>query len=241
MARFDQGRRFDSAVLYDAPPAPASVTPRKRMAKVKLDLDDSKPQEVFNASTAHIAAMATPEGAALFPNPEPAAEEYLITHQALGTGLNLVTSLEGQLAAARAALPGLVEAHKVNMRARGFYVETKTEGDPALIPISGFAVKAPTSVPIGPLPRPQGVKAQMGTYPGQIKVSCTAIKGTQSYLYECRPHEESGQAWQQVKVSTKSRVEIEGLISGKRYAFRIAAVGAAGQSPWSDEAVSMAP
>ena len=239
MARFDQGTRYDSTARYDAPPPPPA-TPRNRMAKVKLDLENKNPQEVFNASTAHVAAMATTEGQALFPTPNPSVAEYAIEHAALGTGLNLVATLEGQLDAARNALPNLVQALKKRMEARAFYVEQTTNGDPGLIPVSGFAVAGTAGTPIGPLPRPENVKAKMSDFPGVIKVSCAAIKGTQTYIIECREHLDAA-VWQQVKLSTKSRNDITGLVSGKTYAFRIAAVGAAGQSPWSDEAVCMAP
>lgn len=239
MARFDQGLRFDSHVRFDAPPPPPASQP-KRMAKVKLELDGKNGQEVVNASSAHIAAMATPEGLALFPTPDPSAVDYLIPHNALATGVNLITSLEGQLTAARAAVPGLIATLKIAMEARAVYVETTTNGDASKIPVSGFAVAGTPGTPIGPLPRPENVKAAMAAMPGVIKVSCEPIKGTQTYLIECREHLD-GTPWQQAKVSTKSRNDITGLVSGKSYAFRIAAVGAAGQSPWSDEAVCMAP
>lgn len=67
----------------------------------------------------------------------------------------------------------------VNMNARAFYVQTETGGDPALITISGFAMAATPDTPIGPLLRPGNVKAKMSQFPGIIKVSCGAIKGTQ--------------------------------------------------------------
>lgn len=239
MARFDQHVRFDSHARFDAPPAPPASQP-KRMAKVKLDLDNKNGQEVVNASSAHIAAMATPEGLALFPTPAPSVVDYLVPHEALATGVNLITSLEGQLTAARAALPGLVATLKTAMEARATYVETTTNGDPAKIPVSGFAVASTTAQPIGPLPRPENVKAVMAVMPGVIKLSCEPIKGTQTYIIEMREHVD-GLPWVQIKLTTKSRNDIPGLISGKNYAFRIAAVGAAGQSPWSDEAVCMAP
>jgi hypothetical protein len=210
------------------------------MAKVKLELDGKNGQEVLNASSTHIAAMATPEGLALFAAPDPSVADYLIPHTALATGVNLITSLEGQLTAARNALPGLIADAKKAMEARAKYVEDETEGDAAKIPISGFAVASTTAQPIGPLPRPENVKAAMTPTPGVIKVSCDPIKGTQTYILEFREHL-SGASWVQAKLSTKSRNEIPGLTSGKTYAFRVAAVGAAGQSPWSDEAVCMAP
>jgi hypothetical protein len=210
------------------------------MAKVKLELDGKNGQEVVNASSAHIAAMATPEGQDLFPTPDPSVVDYLVPHNALAAGVNLITSLEGQLTAARAAVPGLIATLKTAMEARAVYVETTTNGDASKIPVSGFAVAGTPGTPIGPLPRPENVKAAMAAMPGVIKVSCEPIKGTQTYIIECREHVD-GQPWVQAKVSTKSRNDITGLVSGKTYAFRIAAVGAAGQSPWSDEAVCMAP
>ena len=70
MARFDQGHRYDSHVHFDAQPPPVSTFRKTPMAKVKLDIDNSQPQEAFNASTSHIAAMASPEGLARFPTPD---------------------------------------------------------------------------------------------------------------------------------------------------------------------------
>ena len=40
---------------------------------------------------------------------------------------------------------------------------------------------------------------------------------------------------------TKSSFTITGLTSVARYWFRVAAVGAAGQGPWSDQAMKMVP
>ncbi|MFM2178863.1 MAG: hypothetical protein RL015_2961 [Verrucomicrobiota bacterium] len=61
------------------------------------------------------------------------------------------------------------------------------------------------------------------------------------HMYDCKLHHEANQPWLQKKLRTKSREELSGLISGKNDAFRMAAIGAAGQSPWSDETVCMAP
>jgi hypothetical protein len=47
--------------------------------------------------------------------------------------------------------------------------------------------------------------------------------------------------WRDAGVSTKSRITIQGLPSGKRYWFRVAAINAAGQSGWSDPATKIVP
>jgi len=210
------------------------------MAKVKLELDAKNPQETVEASETHIHNMATPEGVALFPTPDPTVPVYQAAHDALVDGLLLIGTLESQLQAARNGLPGLVAALRLNMEARAAYVEKTTGGDPAKIPVSGFAVAATPGQAIGPLPAPSGLKAEMGDYPETCKVKCDAVKGAHMYVYEVRLHED-GQEWRQAKLSTKSREIISGLVSGKVYAFRMAVIGAAGQSPWCAETVCMAP
>ncbi|MBN8457573.1 MAG: fibronectin type III domain-containing protein [Verrucomicrobia bacterium] len=48
--------------------------------------------------------------------------------------------------------------------------------------------------------------------------------------------------WHQAKVAARSSATLTGLVSGKKYAFRIRALGPNDLvSPWSDEAVCMAP
>ena len=240
MARFDSNVRYDSGVRYDEPTPPPPPT-NKTMAKVKLDLDGKSPEQVLTASTQHNAAMASPEGQALFTTPQPSVADYMVRHNALANGINLITTLEAQLTAARNALPGLVMSLKEFMQERAGYVETTTDGDPALIPISGFQVATPSNTPIGPLPAPQNVKAVPGKFPGTIKVSCKAIKGTKFYLVEVRPHDDPTAPWVQVSVDSACRQTITGLTPGVEYALRMAAKGAAGQSPWGDEAVCRAP
>lgn len=127
------------------------------------------------------------------------------------------------------------------MQERADYVETVTGGDPAKIPISGFHVAGTPGTPIGPLPAPENVKAVPGAFPGTIKVSCKAINGSKFYPVEARPHNDPTAPWVQVSVDSKCRQTITGLTPGIEYAFRMAAKGAAGQSPWGDEAVCRAP
>jgi hypothetical protein len=139
------------------------------------------------------------------------------------------------------ALPGLVADLKEVMQERADYMETVTGGYPAKIPICGFHVAVPSNTPIGPLPAPENVKAVPGAFPGTIKVSCKAINGAKFYPVEARPHDDPTAPWVQLSVDSKYRQTIAGPTPGVEYALRIAAKGAAGQSPWGDEAVCRAP
>jgi len=42
-------------------------------------------------------------------------------------------------------------------------------------------------------------------------------------------------------IVSKSRATVPGCTPGQKSVFRVAAVGAAGQGPWSDESVKMSP
>jgi len=75
---------------------------------------------------------------------------------------------------------------------------------------------------------------------GRLDVRWKAINGAKSYVVECRTHGATPGAWQQVKITTSARYNATGVTPGQEYAFRVRAVGAAGEGPWSDEAVKMA-
>ena len=65
-------------------------------------------------------------------------------------------------------------------------------------------------------------------------------KGAKSYIIECAPYN-TPRVWQQVKITTRSSFTVTGLTPGATYVFRVKAIGSAGESDWSDEAVKMAP
>ena len=91
---------------------------------------------------------------------------------------------------------------------------------------------------------PQGVIATMGDNPGEIDLSCNAVAKAKSYIIEMREHSETAApgAWQMAQVISRSSGTINGLASGKKYAFRMKALGPNDlESPWSDETVCMAP
>lgn len=84
----------------------------------------------------------------------------------------------------------------------------------------------------------------MGDFEGEIDVQCNAVPKAKSYIYEMREHPDTAAPgpWAQAKIATRSSASINGLVPGKRYAFRIRALGPNElESPWSDEVTCMAP
>lgn len=100
------------------------------------------------------------------------------------------------------------------------------------------------ATPTTSMEKPYDVSATMGDNPGEIDLGCHAVPKAKSYLIEMRDHSDTAAPgpWVQVKVSGRSSATIKGLVSGSKYAFRIRALGPNDlESPWSDEAICMAP
>jgi hypothetical protein len=92
--------------------------------------------------------------------------------------------------------------------------------------------------------KPHDVSATMRDNPGEIDITCHAVDKAKSSIMEMRLHSDTAAPgpWTQAKISGRSSATISGLTSGMKYAFRIRALGPNDlESPWSDEAVCMAP
>ena len=120
-------------------------------------------------------------------------------------------------------------------------MESAADGDAALIQSAGLGVQS-TGSPTSSLTRPENVTASVGDDAGEIDVSWNRVERARNYIVECRLHPEGAVdgPWQAVKIVSRSKFTVTGLVSGSRYAFRVRALGPNNvESPWSDEAVSL--
>lgn len=121
------------------------------------------------------------------------------------------------------------------------YVEVTADGDVAKIESSGFT-PASKATPIGTLPQPQNCGITTGDNAGEIDPGCDNVKGAKTYVWQINtvdPIKEGD--WKDAVTSTKSTCIIPNLTSGTRCWVRVAAVGAAGRSAWSDPATKIVP
>ncbi len=209
------------------------------MATVRLELQDKNDNELRDFAELHITKMT---GNANFPDPEPLPADFDPDAAAYRAKLAEIAVAEAALAALRSQKDALRVTVESNLTTRGRYVQNKSGGDPAIILSSGFEIQDERTTTTG-LPQPQNLVARIGDNAGDVDLMCHAVKRAKSYIWQCREHIE-GQppgAWTQAKVSTRSSVTATGLISGRKYAFRVQALGPnETESPWSDEAVCMA-
>ncbi len=124
--------------------------------------------------------------------------------------------------------------------ALGRYVEVECKGDEAKIKSAGMDIKA-AAAPIGTPQRPESIKATEGLKNGSVDLKWKSVRGARSYVVRITATIAANDSWKQVLVVTKAAATIESLVSGTQYWFQVAAVGAAGQGPWSDPATKVAP
>ena len=120
------------------------------------------------------------------------------------------------------------------MRNLALYVQIKSNGDEAMILSSGFDV-AGRREPVGKLPKPEGFGVKVGVAKGTVLVYCTAIPYASFYEVEYAELTADGvRNWTKL-TTTKHKLEITGLTSGKQYVFRMAGAGSNPVRMWSDE------
>ncbi len=112
----------------------------------------------------------------------------------------------------------------------GLYVELQSDGDIATMRRSGFkTTKDPA--PVGPLPKPTGFRVQ-STGKGVIKLGLDRLQGAVSYQFEFK--EATAADWSR-KISSKTRLLLTDLPSGKEYFFRVLPIGTSDVREYSDE------
>jgi hypothetical protein len=119
------------------------------------------------------------------------------------------------------------------------YVDNASGGDAEKIESAGFDVRA-TPSPVGPLPAPTDVQVEPSEHAGTAEVSWSPLRGAKAYVVE-RAADGATLNWAIIGTSTRSKASLNSMASGNRYWFRVAAVGAAGQSAWSDPVPLFAP
>jgi hypothetical protein len=119
------------------------------------------------------------------------------------------------------------------------YVESVAGPNESLIASAGMTPRAVGGASTMP-DIPGDLDATIGNHEGELDLSWDTVSGARSYLIQRSTDPNVATGWIHAGTSTKSSTTIDGLTSGARYWFRVSAVGAAGQSGWSDPATKIA-
>ncbi|AYB32342.1 fibronectin type III domain-containing protein [Chryseolinea soli] len=152
-----------------------------------------------------------------------------------------LTAFQAALVAQRATPVKESTSRKNDMRAAleqayrilGNFVESKSNNDRTILLSTGFEVRK-SSAPTGRLEKPTDLQVIVTNKPGTVKVSVSKVAGATGYLFQYAPSPvtDEGQ-WKTISSTSRTKM-IDGLESGKAYAFRVTAIGADPTIAYSD-------
>lgn len=122
----------------------------------------------------------------------------------------------------------------------GAYVLYTSKQDSAIAISSGFTVaKDPSPAP--DITKPENFQVDNGLNSGELQVSCNAVPGARSYMYQYTSDAAVTDATQwETETGTVRKNLFYGLNSGTRYWCRVAAVGINGQVVYSEPVARIA-
>jgi hypothetical protein len=179
-------------------------------------------------------------GNPLFPLPSP-------TLAAITAQANALEASANAAQAARASAKAATSARRDNERAMArllnqvaAYVENVTAGDRTEIQSAGFDVRNVPS-PVGSLPAPMDLELDANLDPGHMGLRWKTVPGASGYVVERALDGAAPLDYVTVANPTNTKVRVNGMVSGSRYWFRVAAVGAAGTGLRTLEVSKIAP
>jgi hypothetical protein len=236
MANYDTPTVFyDSGVLYDTPDLPEP--PKKRMAKVKLNIKSLPDAQIIQQCTNIKTAMT---GNANFTTPVPALAAFTTL---INTAQTKLTASENAQTAAKQATADKDTAIVALLAAAtqlATYVDLTANGDEAKILSAGMQVRA-TATPSTPPATVMDLFITAGDSAGEVDLQWDPVNSAKSYEVQTSPEPMTASSWSPQATVTKSRTAVTGLTSGQRVWARVRAVNPAGLGPWSDPATKIVP
>lgn len=221
-----------------AEPSPTPTpSPIGKKAKVKLELQDTSVSVKISDGKAITAAMLL-------------ATEFSGITALINEAKDATTDLENakkakDIAEEAAQSATATQEHKETAYDTVFTtlanrVDEIAKGDKAIIDKAAMKSFFPgKAAPIGELPQVKNLNLSVGDNEGELDAQWDKIKGASSYTIQRSVEVTTN--WVHAGTSTKTSFTLGGLGSGIKMWVRVAAVGSAGQGPWSDPAVRFTP
>ena len=113
-------------------------------------------------------------------------------------------------------------------------VEQVSQGNPVTIRSLGCPVQVGKALPPSQVAAPTDLVVKMGADPGAVHLSWAKAAGAKAYALQLSPDPVTATSWVSLPGDTKRRRRVGDLVTGARYWFRVATLGANGQSGWSE-------
>ena len=208
------------------------------MERIKLDLGRMTILEKIELGKTINSRMTTNPN---FPTPDPPLTDLVTKDTDLETIYNSVLLIRSEAKQKTVELNQKADALDREIIKLANYVENHSDGDAAKIESAGFKL-ASTGHPIGNLKAPEDLAVTTGDNAGELDCHWNPVTGAKSYVVQTNIVDPLAEvSWKDTLTPTKSKCELNNLTSGTRYWIRVAAVGAAGRSGWSDVATKIAP
>lgn len=200
------------------------------ISKVITDFSSSRYTDAeLSIKSNHVVEQMT--GNAAFPVPSPPLSELTVANNNYALSLTKVESGSREDTVIKNNYRKIVESF---LKAIGGYVQLLSNGDEAIILSSGFDVNRKPTV-VGPLAKASGLTIKAGDNKGTIVADCNTVERAAFYEFEYTEAPNTPNSIWLKKTSTKHKLLIDGLTSGKQYIFRVAGAGSNPSRNWSDE------
>jgi hypothetical protein len=206
------------------------------MSKPKLSLQERSIVDKIQFGRQIVTSMT---GNANFTDPSPALAEVTTATDQLESSYNAAIEARNASQQATATQNADEEAFDKELTQLSAYVGNASDGDEQKILSAGMPVRDTTSQPIGALPAPDNLHAAAGDMSGTVDLNWEPVHGAASYMIQ-QATQGDPMDWGGANVATKSSATISGLTPGEQIWFRVAAIGSAGQGPWSNPAAARA-
>jgi hypothetical protein len=207
------------------------------MSKIKLNLNKlSIPDKIHKAEQIVLKMTGNPN----FPAPSPALSAITTAAHELRTAYadsQAARQTQKEKTATQNTKEDILDELLTQEAA---FVESVAGSDEEIILSAGMDMRASGVPASSPPEQPQSLAPFAGDRDGEIDLTWERVAGAKSYIVE-KSSDPQAASWQHAGVVTKAMFTAEGLTSGSRCWFRVAAVNNNGQSGWSDPAVKIAP
>ena len=206
------------------------------MSRIKLNLRQAIPDKLHTGQQI-IAAMTNNPN---FANPQPPLTDVTAALSTLDEAYKLHQIAKSDARAKANVADDAEIQFDSQFRKLAAYVESIADKDETIIASAGMQTKASRTTP-STLPAPAALSAAAGDHEGEINLTWKKVENSRSYIIQISLDPPSADSWGHAETVTIANKTIQNLTSGKKYWFRVAAIGSTGQSGWSEPATRIAP